>query len=532
MPTPMPTPVPTPAAKAAPRSGVVDTARTGRSIGPYHLGPLLGRGGMSDVFEARDRRSDTTVAVKVVRGGEPELATRLVQEARVLARLSHPGLVQLLDAGTADGCCYLVMELVRGRTLAAITNAHPLAPDDTARLGAQVADALVYVHARGVVHRDLKPSNILVGGDGRARIGDFGVSRLLDASTITLAGTTLGTVAYMAPEQLEGERVGPAADIWSLGLVLLECLQGRRVYSGSPGEVVARRLAAPVPMPVGLPVPWRLLLEGMLDHRPDRRLGAHQVASLLQSGAFAEPWTPGPRDDGVGDLPGHHTAAADPGAPPDLTALALAPASATALLVPGATHHDPSPRVIRRRPRRAGLAASVVAAAVVAGLLGAAAVVGLRDLGAGHPGPGADRARGGTQTSTTTTSTPTTTTLSPAQTASNTLASDLAAGEAAGTIDPSIGDQVSAASQQAAADARNGDLGAATDALAQAVALTARGVREGTIDATTASTIQADLMSLARALGVTGPSVSQSATVPGTPGGTKGGGNGRGSGHG
>ena len=248
--------------------------------GRFRLGPLLGQGGMSDVYRAVDETSGETVAVKVVRSGDPELARRLAQEVRVHERMEHVGLVRLLDTGVADGQAYIVMELIEGATLAASLRAEPLGTRLTAKLGGILGSALAYVHAEGIVHRDVKPSNILLGADGRAVLGDFGIARLLDATTFTIDGTTIGTVSYMAPEQLEDHSVGPAADIWSLGIVLLECLTGRRVYEGTSSEIIARRLAAPVPLPADLPVPWKLLLSGMLDHRPEQRLDGGQVAAL------------------------------------------------------------------------------------------------------------------------------------------------------------------------------------------------------------------------------------------------------------
>jgi serine/threonine protein kinase len=184
-------------------------------------------------------------------------------------------------------------------------------------------------------------------------LGDFGIARLLDGATFTIDGTTVGTAAYMAPEQLEDHQVGPPADIWSLGLVLLESLTGRRTYDGSWNEIIARRLSAPVPLPGDLPVPWKLLLTGMLDHRPAQRLDGTQVASLLASSAFAQPWAPSPADT---------VASATATVPLDLTALvARQPQPSADVVLPAPTMADPATAVAHRpsQQRRGAAAAGV-----------------------------------------------------------------------------------------------------------------------------------------------------------------------------
>jgi len=179
---------------------------------------------MSDVYEAFDEISGHQVAVKIVRSNDPEFARRLPRRlapSRVSRIRASSG---FSTSVSVDDQAYLVMELIVGKTLAETLREGALSSRETADLGARLADALAYVHQRGVVHRDVKPSNILLSANGDAWLGDFGIASLHDATTMTATGTTMGTVSYMAPEQLENHQVGPAADIWSLGIILLECL--------------------------------------------------------------------------------------------------------------------------------------------------------------------------------------------------------------------------------------------------------------------------------------------------------------------
>jgi serine/threonine protein kinase len=515
----------------------------------YRLGRLIGQGGMSDVYAATDERHGTQVAVKIVRSGDPELARRLAQEARALERVEHPGLVRLLDTGITGSQAYLVMELIDGRTLAHSLREGPLGPGPTATLGAGLADALAYVHGQGIVHRDVKPSNILLDGTGKAQLGDFGIARLLDGSTLTLTGTTLGTAAYMAPEQLEDHQVGPGADIWSLGMVLLECLTGRRVYEGSPGEVVARRLAGPVPLPATLPVAWKLVLSGMLDHRPEQRLQGAEVAALLATSPFHRSWDPdrAPVGDGLGLTVPQDLTALVPGAvpaallPPDDTLPGAVPtavvppvrtpnASATAVLPPAHTILGSSPladasrSTRRRRWGVAGLTAAVVVALCVGLILGIGSnPASHRTLpphvtGATHPA--------GTS-ATSTTPTTTTTTVPTGPTALAALVGDLASGEAAGTIDSPTSQSISTQAQQAVSQQAAGNPSQAANDLQQAAAAIADGVQNGNITQAEATTLQADLSTLAATLGL-----SAASTPPTTAATPAGGGGGAGNGHG
>jgi len=451
----------------------------------YQLVRLLGRGGMSDVYEALDERSGVAVALKIVRSGDPEFTRRLAQEARALERFVHPGLITLLDTGFVADQTYLVMEMVDGPNLAETLRRAPLVPSASAELGARLASALAYVHERGVVHRDVKPSNILLGPDGQAWLGDFGIARLHDASTLTATGTTMGTVSYMAPEQLEDHDVGPAADIWSLGMVLLECLTGRRVYQGTPSEVMARRLAGPVPLPSDLPVAWKLLLSGMLDHRSDQRLDGSQVAALLATAAFDAEWSP---------VDGDATVLLNPVAPYDLTA--LMPGVAASLAPSGdATMVAASAKRSRARiaPRLNPLwgATGAVAAAIVALLFT------FWPSSAAPPN----------STTTTSTAVTTTTQASPKAVALAKLMSDVASGEGASTVDNASGQHISQQAQAAITDEEALNANQAANDLQQAATTIAQGVQSGTTGVGEGSTLQRDLTALATALGLEAPSV-------------------------
>jgi serine/threonine protein kinase len=252
--------------------------------GRYRLEGLLGRGGTAEVWRATDEALERQVAVKLVTVSGGEDASRVGDEARLLARLSHQGLVPVYDAGTDDaGRPWVVMELVEGETLADSIRRGPLPSERVADIGARLAEALQYVHAQGLIHRDVKPANVLIGREGRVRLTDFGIARLVDAAKVTATGLTVGTAAYLSPEQVLGERVGPATDVYALGLVLLECLTGRREYPGGTIEVALARLSRPPAVPASLPAGWAGLLTAMTDRDPARRPDTAQVARELHT---------------------------------------------------------------------------------------------------------------------------------------------------------------------------------------------------------------------------------------------------------
>jgi hypothetical protein len=264
--------------------------------GRYRVIDRLGRGGMAEVFRAHDELLDRDVAVKVFKTGmdgddDTHGEVRRELELQSLARLSHPHLITLFDGSVVgEGPAYLVLELVHGPDLASRLREGPLPEPEAREIGAQIADALAYVHARGMVHRDVKPANILLGMDDampgavRARLSDFGIVRMVGNSRMTAADMTLGTASYVAPEQARGANVGPPADVYSLALVLIESLTGVRCFDGPIHEALAARLAVAPEIPTGLPTPWPDLLAAMTRLDPDDRPDAGEVARSLRDG--------------------------------------------------------------------------------------------------------------------------------------------------------------------------------------------------------------------------------------------------------
>jgi hypothetical protein len=251
---------------------------------------------MADVYRARDEHLQRDVAVKLFRMDAPEGDDRRRVQAEIdaLSRLVHPGIVRVLDAHTADETPddapdvespFVVMELITGGTLAQRLAHGQMTEHEAAAMGCELASTLAYVHALGVVHRDVKPANVLldepVDGECRARLADFGVARLLDSTRMTLTGTTVGTANYLSPEQALGADVGPAADVYSLGLVLLECLTGRLVYPGTGVEAALARLHQQPVVPVGLGPRWSRLLCAMTARHAADRITAAEAAQEL-----------------------------------------------------------------------------------------------------------------------------------------------------------------------------------------------------------------------------------------------------------
>ncbi len=214
----------------------------------YRLVRRLGSGGFGTVWLAHDTKLDRAVAVKRIGISDPAVGKRAQREARAAARLAHPGIVALYEAGQTAEAVFLVSELVRGRTLGVLMEEGLLSDRDVVLHGIGLCDALAHAHGRGVVHRDVKPANVLVPDDGGpAKLTDFGIAQLLGDDGLTRTGDVVGTLAYMAPEQAEGRPVTAAADLYALGLVLFEALSGVNPVRGRTPASTARRVGTRLP---------------------------------------------------------------------------------------------------------------------------------------------------------------------------------------------------------------------------------------------------------------------------------------------
>jgi TolB-like protein/Tfp pilus assembly protein PilF len=274
----------------------------GKQFGHYRILEKLGAGGMGEVYRTRDDQLERDVAIKLLPIGSFTDATaraRLLREARAAAALNHPSICTIHEVGEAEGHAYIAMELVEGRPLSEMARGRALPIDEVLRLGTQIADALAHAHARQIVHRDLKGANVVVTSDGRAKVLDFGLAKRMSGlaasedstqgparDTLTEAGVVIGTLAYMAPEQLRGEPADARSDLWALGVVLYEIATGRRPFTGqSAFELSADILnGQPAPFPPSVPVALRAVIEKCLMKLPARRYqSASEVLAALEA---------------------------------------------------------------------------------------------------------------------------------------------------------------------------------------------------------------------------------------------------------
>jgi len=202
--------------------------------GRYRLERTLGHGGMASVYLAQDSELERSVAVKILAqhlAADDTLRRRFVRESRLAARLAHPNVVSVFDAGEDDGVPFIVMEYVEGETVAdLLLRRGKLPPAEAVEIVIQACAGLEHAHRAGLVHRDVKPQNVLVTPDGTVKVADFGIAWAAESTRLTEAGTLLGTAAYLAPEQTADGEITPATDVYSLGVVLYELLAGRPPY--------------------------------------------------------------------------------------------------------------------------------------------------------------------------------------------------------------------------------------------------------------------------------------------------------------
>src|SRR2546425_2827757 len=222
----------------------------------YLLQSRIGSGGMATIYRARDLEMDRDVAVKMLRevySTDPKFVKRFQREARAASALQHPNIVQVYDYGQTDGNYYIVMELVEGTDLRRYLKSRVVLDIDRAVIIAHdVALGLGAAHRRGIVHRDVKPQNVLVGRDGSIKLTDFGIASVykdINDERLTTTGMTLGTVQYYPPEQAQGDIVNPAADVYSLGIVMYEMLTGRPPFDGDTPVTVAMQHIQDTPTP-------------------------------------------------------------------------------------------------------------------------------------------------------------------------------------------------------------------------------------------------------------------------------------------
>jgi tRNA A-37 threonylcarbamoyl transferase component Bud32 len=280
--------------------GVPAADATDRILGDrYWLESVVGQGGMATVYLARDQVLGRPVAIKHYLRSSNIDTSRQESELAVLASLNHHGLVNLFDAGVdiaddGERHRYIVMEFVRGTDLQSRLAAGPISPRHIAEIGFDIAEALEYVHGNGVVHRDVKPSNLLLVdyGNGapraRAKLSDFGIALSEEGERLTREGATTGTAAYLSPEQASGAKVGGASDVYSLGLVLLECFTRHVEYPGTIVESAVARVTRDPVIPTDLPDNWRSLLSAMTARKPSARPTPRELVASLRQLVIAE----------------------------------------------------------------------------------------------------------------------------------------------------------------------------------------------------------------------------------------------------
>jgi len=274
---------------------------SGTKLGPYEIQSLLGAGGMGEVYRARDMRLDRTVAIKILStrlSSIPDLRGRFEQEAKSISALQHPNICVLHDIGSHGGVDFMVMEFVAGKTLDELIPPEGLTPKLALKYAMQVADALARAHSTGIVHRDIKPSNIMVDSDGLVKVLDFGLAKISEplpamdnneGATLATTGMIVGTVAYMSPEQAQGQRIDARSDVFSFGSVFYEMLTGKKAFEGKSTAALLSAVIRDDPKPVGelrrdIPPEVRRVIVRCLKKDPEARYpSATELAQELRT---------------------------------------------------------------------------------------------------------------------------------------------------------------------------------------------------------------------------------------------------------
>ena len=337
----------------------------------YQLDDRLAMGGSAEVWRGTDQVLQRAVAVKVLHRhllDDDTTRARLTQEAQAAAALSHPGIVAIYDVAVDADAAAIVFELVEGESLGErLRRERILPPRAAARIGAEVAEALEHAHERGVIHRDVKAGNVLLGPDGEARLVDFGIARLLaDENThLTAPGTITGTLRSMAPEQLRGEDVGPATDVYATGVLLTEMLIGDPPYAvNTPVELLEAQQTPPLVIGDAPPALGEIVRRALAQDPADRQASAGQLATELRS------WLETDAGPASASIPDDRTE-------PAVAIPALIPAEAVSLDAPGPETAAPAPPPVNpasaSRRRRPEVWAAVALAILIAAVLFAAA---------------------------------------------------------------------------------------------------------------------------------------------------------------
>jgi len=285
----------------------------GQVLGHYRIVANIGEGGMGVVYRAYDEVLHRDVALKVVKKGaslDPSSSQRLLHEARASSSLAHPNICTIHEVGETDGDLYIVMELVEGKSLAAMSAAVGLAPESVLRYGVQIASALARAHDRGIVHRDLKTANIVITADGLAKVLDFGLAKQVgngifegptqSFATVENTSSVSGTLPYMAPEILRGEAADHRSDLWALGVVLYEAASGRLPFEGRTGFEISSAIMREIPNPLGPPVPpglWAVIQRCLTKEPIQRYQRAGEVQAALEAVQSAAIVSTGPTAD-------------------------------------------------------------------------------------------------------------------------------------------------------------------------------------------------------------------------------------------